>query len=187
VQTLDALGLDRPDWIGHSFGGRLVIELAARSPERVARAVLLDPAVWVPPAVAFARAEEERGDRSFASAAEAIELRRRSARLAPDELLEEEMELHLVGGDDGRLRYRYAQSAVVAAYGELAKLPPLSGLAATPTLIVRAPDGDVCPDAIVDLVRESLPALEVVDVPGGHIVMWDALEETAAAVRAFLS
>ena len=31
-------------WVGHSFGGRLVAELAARHPERVERAVLLDPA-----------------------------------------------------------------------------------------------------------------------------------------------
>ena len=28
--------------------------------------------------------------------------------------------------------------------------------------------------------------LRVVEVPGGHVVLWDALEETAAAVRAFL-
>ena len=148
--------------------------------------MLLDPAVWVPPRVALERAEEERSERSFATAAEAIELRRRSVRLAPDELLEEEMELHLVPGEDGRLRYRYAQSAVVAAYGELAKRPSLDGLAAIPTLVVRAPDGEVCPDGIVDLVRGAIAAVEVVDVPGGHIVMWDALEETAAAVRAFL-
>jgi hypothetical protein len=25
-----------------------------------------------------------------------------------------------------------------------------------------------------------------VDVPGGHTVMWDALEETAAAIRRYL-
>ncbi|MBD0339116.1 MAG: alpha/beta fold hydrolase [Thermoleophilia bacterium] len=119
LETVDALGLERPDWIGHSFGGRLVIEL-----------------------------------------------RRRSARLTPDELLEEELELHLVADEDGRLRYRYAPTPVVAANGELAKQPSLDGLAAVPTLVVRTPDGEVCPDGIV---------------------MWDALEETAAAVRGFLS
>ena len=44
-------------WVGHSFGGRLVAELAARDPERVERAVLLDPALQVLPHVAFDLAE----------------------------------------------------------------------------------------------------------------------------------
>ena len=163
-----------------------MIELAARAPERVARAVLLDPAVWVPPLVALERAEEERQERSFESVPEAIELRRATALLAPAELLEEEMELHLAAGEDGRLRYRYAPSAVIAAFGEMAKLPSLRGLVGVPTLVVRAPGADVCPDAIVEVCRESIPGVEVVDVPGGHIVMWDAFDETAQAVEAFL-
>ncbi len=41
---------DRPAyWIGHSFGGRLTMEVAAVRPELVRRAVLLDPAVFIPP------------------------------------------------------------------------------------------------------------------------------------------
>jgi lipase len=38
----------RADWIGLSFGGRLLLELAAREPERVSRAVLLDPVLQLP-------------------------------------------------------------------------------------------------------------------------------------------
>src|SRR4051794_25220114 len=52
VDTLDALELERVDVVGHSFGGRLALELAAHRPERVGRVVLLDPAVWVPPDIA---------------------------------------------------------------------------------------------------------------------------------------
>ena len=40
------------------------------------------------------------------------------------------------------------------------------------------------------LLDEHLAALgdllEVVTVPGGHTVMWDALEETATAISSFL-
>ena len=39
-------------WLGHSFGGKLVAELAVREPGRVDRAVLLDPAFHIDPAVA---------------------------------------------------------------------------------------------------------------------------------------
>ena len=186
LETADSLGIDRAAWMGHSFGGRLTIEVAARAPERVERAVLLDPAVWVPPPTALERAEQEREDRSFASVEEAITLRRETALLAQPGMLEEEMELHLFQDGDGRFRYRYAQSAVVAAFGEMAKPPPLEGLADAPTLLVRAPEAEICPDPIVEVCRAAIPGLEVVDVPGGHIVMWDALDETADAVARFL-
>src|SRR3954468_2330664 len=58
-------------WVGHSFGGRLVLELAARHPERIDRGVLLDPAIWVPPQHALELAEETCRDRSYASIEEA--------------------------------------------------------------------------------------------------------------------
>ena len=45
IETIDALGIEQADWVGHSFGGRLVLELAAAHPERVRSAVLLDPAI----------------------------------------------------------------------------------------------------------------------------------------------
>ena len=62
------LELERVDVVGHSFGGRLALELAARRPERVGRIVLLDPAVWVPPQIALDRAEWTRQDESYSVA-----------------------------------------------------------------------------------------------------------------------
>ena len=57
---LDALGFVRPDaFVGHSFGGRLVIELAGRRPDLVDRAVLLDPAIRLRPDIALRLADEE--------------------------------------------------------------------------------------------------------------------------------
>ena len=54
VETTAALGVERADWVGHSWGGRLVLELAARAsgaraPRRAARPG--DPAVARPVAV----------------------------------------------------------------------------------------------------------------------------------------
>ena len=50
-------------------------EIAAQAPERVSRAVLLDPAIVVDTATALAQAESYRPDTSFTSAAEAVEAR----------------------------------------------------------------------------------------------------------------
>jgi pimeloyl-ACP methyl ester carboxylesterase len=48
VRTLDALGIDRAVFMGHSMGGRMTIQLAAIAPERVLAAVLLDAAAGAP-------------------------------------------------------------------------------------------------------------------------------------------
>ena len=54
---LDAAGVRRAHWIGHSLGGRLILETAALAPDRIDRAVLLDPAIQLLPHVAFDFAE----------------------------------------------------------------------------------------------------------------------------------
>ena len=46
---MDAVGCSRADFVGHSFGGRVCIALAAAYPERVNRLVLIDSAGIRPP------------------------------------------------------------------------------------------------------------------------------------------
>ncbi len=182
-------------WIGHSFGGRLALELLFRAPERTNAAILLDPALHVPPMRALELADEERRDRSYASLAEALAWRRGSAPGASEAALAEEMRDHLVQSPDGRFRLRYAQSAVVAMYGELAA-PPRT--AATPfgstekraprVLVVTGAESEfVTAEHLVGLRAWFGAALQVVTVPGGHLVLWEAFDETADAIDAFLS
>lgn len=44
VRALDALGIQRAVFAGHSMGGGMVVEIAARYPHRVAAAILMDAA-----------------------------------------------------------------------------------------------------------------------------------------------
>ena len=124
--------------IGHSFGGRLAFELAARAPKLVPKLVLLDPVIVIPGHVALAAAENARIDKSYVSFDELIERRYDESQLhfAPRELVVEDLASHAEVGDDGRLRYRYCQSAVVAAYGEMASQPPRFEDVRVPTLVV---------------------------------------------------
>jgi lipase len=186
--VLETLRGERATWIGHSFGGRVIAELAASRPELVERAVLLDPALQVLPHVAFDMAEHERTDASFSSVDEAVQARYDSGRvlIAPPELVHEDEESHLEPGRDGRLRYRYCKSAVIAAWSEMATLPPEP--ARIPTLIVLGAESWLFLDEQVDAYQAALgDLLQVVEVPGGHTVMWDALAETSEALEAFLA
>ena len=187
LETIRSLGLGRASWIGYSFGGRLLLEVLAQAPGVVERAILLDPAVETHPDTAIREAEAERRELVFDSVEEAEVARRRDAPTAAAEALEEEMREHLVRGPDGRFRYRYLQSAVVAAFGEIASPPPPPA-ATVAALLVAAERSWLVRDADVQWLRNTLgPTLELVRVPGGHIVLWEAYEETADAVLRFLS
>lgn len=165
------------------------MQLATRGPAHIGRAILLDPAIRLMPHVGLDLAEDQRRERVFADPEDAIAAWRDYGRLhsTPRELLEEEVEQHLVRGEDGRLRWRYCPSAVIAAYGEMVSEPPRFGEIRIPTLVVLAQESYLVLDEQMEAYREALGEyLTVAEVPGGHHVLWDAFEETASAIEAFL-
>jgi lipase len=176
----------RGRWLGHSLGGRLVLELLARSPELVERVVLLDPAIQVLPNVALDLAEQQRQDVSFASVEEAVEARRQASEQTPVSYLEEEMREHLVRGPDRRLHFRYCRAAGVTVYGELSTTPAAAETVRVPTLVVYAPAFGLVREEQLAALEAAPGPVEIVAVPGGHIVYWDAYEQTAEAIDAFL-
>jgi lipase len=188
--VVETVGAEPASLVGHSFGARLAFEIATRAPKLVPRLVLLDPAIHVLPHVALYAAENARRERAYVSFDEGIDRRYEESQLqrAPRELVVEELRDHLQPGEDGLFRYRYSQAAVVSAYGELASAPPSFEHARVPTLLVLGESSYLPYDHLLDAHRAALgDLLEVVIVPGGHTVLWDALEETAAAVAAFLA
>jgi len=185
---VETVGAEPAMLIGHSFGGRLAFEIAARAPKLVPRLVLLDPAIFVPPEIALLAAENARQSRAYVSFDEGVDRRYEESQLetAPRELVEEDLTGHLVWSDDG-FRYRYCQSAVVAAYGEMASPHPPFEQVRVPTLLVLGNRSYLPYDHLFDAHKEALgDLLEVAFVHGGHSVLWDALEETAEAVSRFV-
>jgi lipase len=187
LETVAAAGIEQAVWLGHSYGARLILELAALEPDRIERAVLLDPAIHLLPHVGFDMAEDHRRDRVFASAEEAIDARLAGNPATPRRFVEEEAREHLVEDRPGTFRWRYCQSAVVFAYGELCVPAPPPETLRAPTLLVHAEQFGLVRDDQLDDYRAALgDRLQTVAVPGGHVVIWDAYDETAAAVAAFL-
>lgn len=184
VGVLDALGLDRVPVVGHSFGGAVALHLARLAPDRVERLVLLDPAIGLDAADMLETAEQTRPDESYPDLASARADRAGRWDGVAGELVDAELAAHLV--DDGdRLRYRYCRSAVVAAWGEMARP------AITPdvrTLLMPAERADFVDPAWVDACRAALgDALTVVPVDAGHMVFLERTADVARAVRAFLA
>jgi lipase len=188
LETVDALGVDTATWIGHSFGGLLIAALAAQTPKRVERLALLDPGFAISPAHALVFAERDRQDWSFATADGAA-----NALLSAETVVATSPEVaaayvaeNLLPGADGRLRFRYCPSALVAAWSEMVLPPPV--VARVPTLLVR-PVSSVFQSRDQDLrYRRALGSmLKLVAVPNGHNVLWESPTETIGALRDFLA
>jgi lipase len=180
IETLDALEIGAADWVGHSFGGRLILELSATHPERIRRAVLLDPAIQVLPHIAEVVAERERAEPVYDSPDDYADRREDSP---PREFVLLDAAQHCELLPDGRLRRRTCQPAVSSIYLELAAPPPPPETLHAPTLMIHAPS--------YGLVREEQLAAyagraETLAVPGMHMVIWDAYDEVADAVERFL-
>jgi lipase len=182
LETVDALGVGQADWVGHSFGGRLVLELAAREPERIRRAVLLDPAIQVLPHVAAFAADVERREPVYDSAEAYADAREDDP---PRHFVLGDAELHCDVLPDGRLRRRTYQPAMVSIYGELASDPPPPETLTMPTLLIHAPAYGLVREEQLEAYAPHVA--ETLAVPGRHMVMWEAFEEVADAVERFLT
>jgi lipase len=189
ADVLAAAPEGRCAWLGHSFGGRVAYEAAAAAPDRVERLVLLDPAIRLPPYVGLVTAENARRDRSYASFEEGIDRRYEESVLttAPRDLVAGELKEHLVPDEDGRWRYRYCQSAVVTAYGEMTREQPPFAQVCIPTLLVLGETSYLPYDALIGDHTAALgDLLQVARISAGHTLLWDALAETVDAVDRFL-
>jgi pimeloyl-ACP methyl ester carboxylesterase len=175
-------------WIGHSFGGRLVAELIARRAELVRKAVLLDPALTVPPDYAGFLAEQELAvDASYASPEEGVDAWTANLFRPASDAVKEEIRAQLVEGEDGRYRFDYSPEVVAAGYLAVAALPPPWERAGVPTLIIAGLASKFVSVGEVEHYRGGLgDKLDVVVVPAGHSVLWDAFDETADAIERFL-
>jgi lipase len=188
LETLDELGVAEAEWLGHSFGGRLILELARSVPDRIRCAVLLDPAIQILPHVGYDFAQQAALDHSFATTDEAIESRLTGTAVTPRAFVEEEAREHLTSSPDGRLRWRCSRAAVATMYSELCREPPPPAvLAGIPSLLVHASHfGLVREEQLEEYELVLGDGLEIVAVESGHIVYWDAYDETADAVEKFL-
>ena len=188
LETVDALGVERAAWVGHSFGGRLIAELANRAPEHVSQLALLDPGLHVPPDHALRQAEIDRLDWSFATVDGATNAMLASDTIvsAPDDVVAAYVKDDVQRGADGRFRFSFCPSTVVAAWGEMAL--PAPEIAELPTLLVAAMVPLYDNRDQIRRYRAALgPLLSVATVPNGHNVLWESPVETLAAVETFLT
>ena len=175
-EMLDALDLEQVVLVGHSFGGMVACEVAAASPKRVRRLVLIDP-------IGFWRDGEPVVNWM---ALDLAEMRRRIFR-EPDG----EAARQLFGeGEDAATRVRLAWA--MGATGKFIWPIPDKGLkkrihrVTAPTLLVWGKEDRLVPPVYADEFSRRLPAarLQIVD-QAGHAPHLEQPDVVARMVREF--
>jgi pimeloyl-ACP methyl ester carboxylesterase len=193
---MDALDVDTAPILGNSLGGRIALELALRSPNRVDSLTLLDPSVpgmrWRY-ILGFTRViPTELGAIPFP-------MRERMTRVI----------LRRLFGDPGRLTddaYSVAAKEFMRIYADpRARVAFFSALRhiiterpeafygslrriKQPTLVIFGDSDRLVPLRLGVRLSEHLPNCELVVLPGvGHVPQFEATDETIAAVGTFLA
>ena len=192
LQVLGEYGLDgepRVAVVGHSLGGVLAVRLAHRAPQLFSRLVLLDPGTLSSkqPQLALANAERMRIDVSYLNLMEARADRVRNGwQDVANYLVDRDIAQHLEQSEDGRWRWRYCRSALIAVMGDLARPVPAPP-ADLPTLLVTGANSSAVTPEYRDACRAALGnALRSVELDCGHSVYYERPVETAEHIAAFL-
>jgi lipase len=175
--------------IGHSFGGALAMHLAAVRPDQVAGLLLLDPAVGLDGAWMGEIAEAMLSSPDYPDAAEArMEKATGSWSDVDPDLLDAELDEHLVELPSGRYGWRVSLPAMMSYWSELARdivLPP----AGTATTLVRAKwttPPYVTDQLIAGLQQRLGPDFQLLDFECNHMVPYAKHLQVAALVRKHL-
>jgi poly(3-hydroxyoctanoate) depolymerase len=184
--VLDALGRDRVDVLGYSFGGIVAQELAWRAPERVRRVVLcatsagvgsvlpnplplmvmLTPARYTRPAEALQIVPVIAGGRTSRD---------------PD-ALDPDLRMRLINPSSawGYLSQLYA----VSGWSSL----PWLGRVEHPALVIHGDDDPLVPLLNARTIADLMPNARLLVAPdAGHLLLLDEPESVAGEIEAFLS
>ncbi len=182
LDFVDALGLQRFNVIGHSFGGAIAAELAALGSHCVDRLVLVAPVgLWLneTPVLDFFAVDEATRIRALWHDAEAA--RERGLLLSPPD-------------NEARVLLALDQARSAAAAAKFLWPIPDKGLkkrihrVKAPTLVVWGDSDSIVPPAYGRLFRDKLANARLVTIPQcGHIPMLEQPEAFNAAVLPFLT
>jgi len=179
AQTLDQLGLTRVALLGHSMGGKTVMEFALRYPERVSHLILAD----ISPVVSQARHID------ILKALQAVDFDTCRDRKQVDDALTNGIAdagtraflLRSLHKQDNRLSWRFALANIVSNYQQVLAAPVARGPYHGPTLFIKGGDSDYLLPEHQPVIQQLFPAAKAKVIAGtGH---WLHAEKPAIFAR----
>ncbi|MFQ5916135.1 MAG: alpha/beta fold hydrolase [Nitrospinota bacterium] len=181
---LDALGLERVDFLGHSMGGRTGTLFAAGHSDRLSRLMLVSSSAG-PPSGAYRKHFEVLQRVAAEEGMEAVFNHNEFRRLIPPKMLEGPP------GQEYRKRFlKNTPETYAASANALFTMPDLTGRLgeiSVPTWVCYG-ENDPGPLDFSDIYLERIPNCTRVILPGsGHFPIWDSTGAFLAALEDFLA
>lgn len=184
-------GLARAHLIGHSFGGRVVMQFAVRHPDAVERLVIADISPRAPDparATSFRTLLASLRALDVGRARTRKELDAALAPAVPDARVREFLLKNLERDPGGGFRWKVNLDALWANYDRLAVGVQADAPCPRPALCLRGERSEFLPPEDEPLVRRLFPRAEIHTVPGaGHWLQAEQPEYVAARIREFLT
>lgn len=185
LRLMDALGLDRVHWVGHSTGGAMGQIVAQDHPDRIASLVL--SATWPGQDAYFNRAFAAR--KAVLSTLGTVEYARHSVLtlhppwyIAENEALMAQQESYLAGADQP-VEIMESRIDAICRFDRRGRMKDI----AAPTLVIVAEDDMVTPRYLSDELAAGIPGAEMTVLKtGGHFLMHILPDAYNAAIGDFL-
>lgn len=198
---LDALALEQVILVGHSFGGRLAIYMAAHYPARVKKLVLLDIGFFHPQVYGLIMPSVQRLNQTFESWEAYLEKMRQAPAFHEgfwDAAMESYYRADVEVLADGTVKPRseLAHIMEVAQAADAQDWESLMQQVQQPAILLHAPDGfgtNGTPPILTEegarRVAELMPHCEYKRMSGNHMTMLFGVhaEKFVAEIRAFVS
>lgn len=201
LALLDHLGIKQATVLGHSFGGLLTIYLAVKYPQRVARLVLLDVAVWIlEDTTKLIRVSIDRLTKTFPSSDGYIDALKQAPYLDGfwDPMLESYFRAEIETSGDGTARARTSAAAIeqviqaisMEPWGEYVKQ------ISAPAILINGPGAygppgapAIVPAALARETAGSIAGCQYIEVPGNHMTMifGDNAQKVVRAIAEFVT
>jgi lipase len=185
LETMDAHGLDTVPVMGHSYGGNITTRLIEAAPERVSRAILLDPAIDLPVDLTTNNINATIADQGAASLDDLIAQRRTFSPEHAWARVDADTRFSAIELPNGRWGRRFTAGAIVVAWSEMSRPPALIDEPVPVLLVIAERAGLVLQRQIEQLQHQFGDLLTIERIDCGHMLYWEALDETAALVTEF--
>lgn len=186
VTYLDRMGIERAHFLGHSMGGKTVMQLALDHPQRVERLVVLDiaPVLYEPHHQQIMAGLHSLDLETLGSRNEADQL---LAAYVPELPVRQFLLKNLVKTESGRLGWRINLEALTRNYAEIMAGQHSTQPFPRPALFVKGGDSDYIQAEYWPRIQELFPAAVMRIIPRtGHWLHAEKPEVVAAVIRRFL-
>ncbi len=186
-QFMDEQGLEKASMLGHSMGGKTVMEFANRYPQMIDKLIIAD----ISPRQ-YKWNYDEIFDALKHVELDKVENRTDAERMLGEKISEPNMLQFLLKSldrnPDGRYEWKMNVEVLEKEFPEVVKGVELKGEYPFPTLVIRGEKSKYVLDADIAVFRKHFPTLEIVTLANaGHWLHAEAPKEFLEAVRNFLA